>query len=321
MVMNLNKGFSMPINMPENNHELQEDQEKTTSVEFEFYQFINKFKIGVWFFGIPSWLFGITDRSMAAFADGYLSPTEILQIFITSFFFLFWLYLKPEDKFDEDINIKPYQRYLCLNQGNTLDLKKRHMISQEYILPFPYLCQIYHLLNLKHLETVHNFSLNNLKVLNVSDFRPTNIGGIIKFQTLLDSPINPLKIWRQPIVEVDLILHSPHTIELSIPVYNNKRIIVIFYAFPLTDKEHRLFIEIYSDLKWPKPILQILLHFASCLTLFEDLPYLRNLAELDIERLFKLSRVSKQANMLLFKRFVELYGSSRENIKLIEGGE
>lgn len=302
--------------MNKNNHE--DKQDEYTSIDIETYEFINKFKIGIWFFGIPSWIFGITDRSMAAFADGYVSPTELVQLLITSFFFITWLYLKPEDKFDEDIDFNQYHRYLCLSEGH---IKKRHMISQEYILPFPYLCQIYHLLNLKHLETVHSFSLNNLKVLNVSDFQPTNIGGIIKFKTLLDSPVNPLKIWRQPIVEVDLILHTPHTIELSIPVYNNKRIIVIFYAFPVTEKEHRLFIEIYSDLKWPKPILQILLHFASCLTLFEDLPYLRNLAELDIERLFKLSRVSKQANMLLFKRFVELYGSSRENMKLIEGGE
>ncbi|MGH1395787.1 MAG: hypothetical protein ACRAVC_17435 [Trichormus sp.] len=302
--------------MTKNHHEYQQDE--YNSIDIEIYQFINKFKIGVWFFGIPSWIFGITDRSMAAFADGYVSPTELVQLLITSFFFITWLYLKPADRFDQNIDINENKGYLCLSQGQ---IKKRHMISQEYILPFPYLCQIYHLLNLKHLETVHNFSLNNLKVLNISDFQPTNIGGIIKFETLLDSPINALKIWRQPVVEVDLILHNPHTIELSIPVYNNKRIIVIFYAFPLTEKEHRLFIEIYSDLKWPKPILQILLHFASCLTLFEDLPYLRKLAELDIERLFKLSRLSKQANMLLFKRFVELYGSSRENMKLIEGSD
>lgn len=296
-----------------------EDQHGTTSIDIDIYQFINKFKIGVWLFGIPSWIFGITDRSMAALSDGYVSPTEILQFLTTSFFFVIWLYLKPEEKFDAENSIQRYQDYMCLTQSHHFELKKRHMISQEYILPFPYLCQIYHLLNLKHLETVHNFSLNNLKVLQVSEFLPTKIGGIIKFQTLLDSPINALRIWRQPIVEVDLILHTPHTIELSIPVYNNKRIIVIFYAFPLNEKEHRLFIEIYSDLQWPKPILQILLHFASCLTLFEDLPYLRNLAEVDIERAFKLGRVSKQANMLLFQRFVELYGSTRENMKLIEG--
>lgn len=203
-------------------------------------------------------------------------------------------------------------------QTNKFALKKRHMISQEYILPFPYLCQIYHLLNLKHLETVHHFSLNNLKILNVSHFQPTNIGGIIKFQTILDSPANPLRIWRKPIVEVDLILHTPYTIELSIPVYNNKRIVVIFQAFPLTDKEHQLFIDIYSDLNWPKPLLQILLHFASCLTLFEDLPYLRNLADTNVERLFKLGKFSNNASMLLFKRFVELYGTNGNTHKLIE---
>ncbi|WP_066377806.1 hypothetical protein [Anabaena sp. CA = ATCC 33047] len=290
-------------------------------VQFEIYQFINKFRTGIWFFGIPSWIFGITDRSMAAFADGYLSATEILQIFTTSLFFLIWLYLKPEDNLDENTDISPYQGYFCFTQTNNFELKKRHMISQEYILPFPYLCQIYHLLNLKHLETVHSFSLNNLKVLNVSEFQPTNIGGIIKFQTLIDEPANPLRMWRRPIVEVDLILHTPYTIELSIPVYNNKRIRVIFCAVPLTEKEHQFFIEIYSDLEWPKPILQILLHLASCLTLWEDLPYLRNLAEIDIERLLKGSRSSKQANMLLFNRFVELYGSSREKMKLIAGSK
>ncbi|AUT04135.1 hypothetical protein CLI64_29205 [Nostoc sp. CENA543] len=296
-----------------------EQAEVDTSIDIEIYEFINRFKRGVWLFGIPSWIFGITDRSLAALADGSVSVTEIVQMLTTSFFFIVWLYLKPEEKFEADNDLTKFQGYLCLSQENRLELKKRHMISQEYILPFPYLCQIYHLLNLKHLETVHSFSLNNLKVLRVSEFRPTMIGGMIKFQTLLDSPVNPLRIWRQPIVEVDLILHTPHTIELSIPVYDNKRIIVIFYAFPLNEKEHRLFIEIYSDLQWPKPILQILLHFASCLTLFEDLPYLRNLAEIDIERAFKLSRVSKQANMLLFKRFVELYGTTKENVKLIGG--
>lgn len=302
-----------------NNDNLPEILDTKTAIEFEFYQFINKCKISVWLLGIPSWIFGISDRSMAAIADGYLSATEIWQILMTFFFFLSWLSLKPEHNWHENIDIKQYQEYLYLAQSSKLRLKKRHMISQEYILPFPYLCQIYHLLNLKHLETVHRFSLNHLQILNVSDFQATNIGGMIKFQTLLNSPINPLRIWREPIVEVDLILHTPHTIELSIPVYDDKRIIVIFYIFPLTDKEHQLFIEIYSDLEWPKPILQIILHFAACLTLFEDLPYLRHLAKIDIESLLRISKISRQSNMLLFKRFVELYGSNREKIKLIAG--
>ncbi|MEH2290440.1 hypothetical protein [Nostoc sp.] len=284
--------------------------------------FIDQIKSNIWLFGIPSWLFGITDRSIAAFADGYFSPLEIFQLFTASFFFVSWLYLKPEESFNSnDLDPSQYQEYLDRTQANKLQIKKLHMISQEYILPFPYICQIYHLLSLKHLETVHKFSLNNLKIFQISHFQPTNTGGIIKFQTILDSPANPLRIWRQPIVEVDLILHSPYTIELSIPVYNNKRIIVIFYAFPLNDSEHHFFIDIYSDLEWPKPLLQIILHFASCLTLFEDLPYLRALTEKNIGRLFNLNKTSNHETALLFKRFVELYGSSGEPTRLLEERE
>lgn len=301
----------MPNNLCGNPETTQEKDQPDSNLEFAL--FISRFKTGIWLLGIPAWIFGIADSSLEVFADSYVSRGEILHLLTTIWFFISWMYLKPDIKDDQ------YQGYLCLTPAHKLGLKKRHMISQEYILPFPYLCQIYHLLNLKHLETVHNFSLNNLKIINISHFQPTNIGGIIKFQTVLDSPANPLRIWRKPIVEVDLILHTPYTIELSIPVYNNKRIIVIFQAFPLTDKEHQLFIDIYSDLNWPKPLLQILLHFASCLTLFEDLPYLRNLNERNIERLFRLSKFSKNANMLLFKRFVELYGTNGNNTKLITG--
>ena len=284
--------------------------------------FIDQIKNNIWLFGISSWLFGLSDRSIAAFADGYLSPTDIFQLFTAFFFFVSWLYLKPEESFNSnDLLPSEYQEYLARTQANKLQVKKLHMISQEYILPFPYICQIYHLLNLKHLETVHNFSLNNLKIIQISHFQPTSTGGIIKFQTILDSPANPLKIWRQPIVEVDLILHTPYTVELSIPVYNNKRIIVIFHAFPLNDSEHQFFIDIYSDLEWPKPLLQIILHFASCLTLFEDLPYLKALADQNIGRLFNLSKAPNHETALLFKRFVELYGSTGEATKLLEGRE
>ncbi len=296
--------------------------DKSSSIKVEIAIAIEQIKNGVWLFGIPSWLFGITDRSISAFADGYLSTLEVFQLFTTSFFFLSWLYLKPEEGFSSnDLDPSQYQEYLYRTQANKLKLKNRHMISQEYILPFPYLCQIYHLLNLKHLETIHGFSLNNLKILDISYFQPTSTGGIIKFQTLLDSPVNPLRIWRQSTVEVDLILHTPYSIELSIPVYNHKRIFVIFHAFPLNETEHQFFIDIYSDLEWPKPLLQIILHFASCLTLFEDLPYLRALTERKIESLFNLNRASNHETALLFKRFVELYGSSGETTKLIEGRE
>lgn len=281
--------------------------------------FLTRVRNGVWFVGIPSWIFGVTDRSIAAFADGYVTTIELFHLLTASLFFLSWLWLKPEEKWNSGgiDAIQRYQSDLTLHQSQTglstaqnriAELQDYHMITQEYTLPFPYLCQIYHLLNLKHLETIHSVSLGNLKIIGVSQFEATTIGGRIKFQTVLDSPFNALRIWRQPVVEVDLTLHSPYTVELSIPVYNDKRIIVIFTAIPLNQNEHKLFIDIYSNLRWPKPLLQLLLHVAACLTLFEDLPYLQQLAERNIHRLFRMNRSSNHETMQLFRRFVDLYG-------------
>jgi hypothetical protein len=97
---------------------------------------------------------------------------------------------------------------------------------------------------------------------------------------------------------------------LNIPVYNDKKIIVMFNVVPMGDIEHKFLVDIYSDLGWFKPLLQILLHSASCLTLFEDLPYLRALAKRNIQRLINLSKISNHETMRLFRRFVDLYGSS-----------
>jgi hypothetical protein len=286
--------------------------------------FIYIFRSGVWVVGIPSWLFGIGDRTIATFADGYISILEVVQLFTTFFLFVSWLYLKPELSLDSSsnnsksyqLNIQPEQLELCKSIIKTriLELQNQHKIRQIYILPFPHLCQMYHLLNLKHLEKIHSFSLNNLKVVKVSDFQSTSNGGKIKFQTILASPINALRIWRQPLVEVNLILHTPYTVELSIPVYNNKHITVLFNAFPLNNNEHQLFIDIYSSLEWPKPLLKVILHFASSLTLFEDLPYLSNLAERKIHSLVNLKKISKHETMLLYRRFVDLYGSSKVSV-------
>lgn len=287
--------------------------------------FITNLRNGIWLLGIPSWLFGITDRSMASLADGYLSAMDFMQLLTASFFFLSWLFLKPDqveiNTYPTDVNLVPHEIHPGSAQNRMLELQKLHLISQEYLLPFSHLCQIYHLLNLKHLETVHNFSLSNLKIVSVTHFQPTAVGGIIKFQTMLDSAFNALRIWRQPVVEVILALHNPHTVELNIPVYGNKRIVVMFNVEPISDKEHRLFIDIYSNLNWPKPLLQILLHLASCLTLFEDLPYLQKLAERNIDRLFNANMVSSHETAWLFGRFVELYGSARKSsqtIKMLE---
>lgn len=60
--------------------------------------FLNNLKQGIWLLGVSSWLFGITDRSIASFADGYLSALDIIQLFTASFFFVSWLFLKPTQK-------------------------------------------------------------------------------------------------------------------------------------------------------------------------------------------------------------------------------
>jgi hypothetical protein len=58
--------------------------------------------------------------------------------------------------------------------------------------------------------------------------------------------------------------------------------------------------------------LQILLHLASSLTLLEDMPYLRKLAEGNIHRSDKVTKGSHHKTMQLFERFADLYGSSLE---------
>ncbi|MBD3887117.1 hypothetical protein IFO70_36540 [Phormidium tenue FACHB-886] len=214
-----------------------------------------------------------------------------------------------------DSGTPQHPAYLDRTTARMFQLEPYHMISQEYVLPIPYICQIYHLLNLKHLESVHGFSLNGLQVIKVSEFAATTIGGSVKFQTTLNSPLSLLRIWRPPVVEVELILHTPYTVELNIPVYNGKKITVMFNLLPLSHNEHKLFIDIYSNLAFPKPLLQILLHFASSLTLFEDLPYLRKLAEGKLYQLTKPNKLHSKT-MWLFQRFVELYGSSLEQPQL-----
>lgn len=150
----------------------------------------------------------------------------------------------------------------------------------------------------------------------MSQFETTAIGGTIKFQTTLNSSLNLLRIWRQPVVEVGLTLHTPYTIELNIPIYNDREIAVMFNILPLGDSGHKLFIDIYSNVVFLEPILQILLHCASCITLFEDLPYLRKLANGNLRHLVKSNKVSNHKTMQLFKRFVDLYGSSLEQPQL-----
>jgi len=290
----------------------------------EVFSVFESFKKSIWYIGIPLAIVGIIARNIADLTDGYVSGEELVHLLMAFFFLLGWLFLKPETNetnanneqsliCDRDVN------YLCATQARMSDLQEYHLISQVYTLPFPHLCQIYHLLNLKHLENVHNFSLGGLKIVGVDWVEPTETGGAIKFQTILNTSPNVLRMWREPTVEVELILHTPFTVELSIPAYNGKRMIVIFNVLPLSPTEHKLFIDIYSDLKWYKPLLQVILHFAACLTMIEDLPYLQTLAQRNINKVFSRDRVSEHKTMGLFRRFVELYGSQKELTPSLEG--
>ncbi|WP_341731613.1 hypothetical protein [Microcoleus sp. EPA2] len=58
-------------------------------------EFLPMLQKGIWLFGIISWIFGLTDRSIALLADGYLSAIDIVQLFTASFFFVSWLLLSP----------------------------------------------------------------------------------------------------------------------------------------------------------------------------------------------------------------------------------
>lgn len=60
--------------------------------------FLETLKNGIWLLGVSSWLFGITDRSIASLSDGYLSAWDIIQLFTASFFFVSWLFLKPTSR-------------------------------------------------------------------------------------------------------------------------------------------------------------------------------------------------------------------------------
>jgi hypothetical protein len=61
----------------------------------DLFPFLNNLRTGIWLLGISSWLFGICDRTIAAFMDGYLSALDIVQLSTASFFFVSWLFLKP----------------------------------------------------------------------------------------------------------------------------------------------------------------------------------------------------------------------------------
>jgi hypothetical protein len=214
----------------------------------------------------------------------------------------------PNSEQDQDTEqSKAGAAYLVAAQTRRLELQGYHIINQIHTLPFPYLSQIYHLLNLSHLETVHSSSLGSLKVIDVGSIEPTPLGGLIKFRTSLNSPINVLRFWRQAVVDVELILHTPHMVELKIPVYGGRRMVVIFNVQPLSDTSHQLSIDIYTDLKYPRFLLSTVLHLASLITLYEDMPYLKKLSNRKLDHLLNPAKSLDHKTMGLLKRFVDLY--------------
>jgi hypothetical protein len=72
---------------------IMKDQKPSDSKEF-----VGNLKNGIWLFGLSSWVFGITDRSIASFADGYLSALDLTQLFTAATFFVAWLFLKPTSR-------------------------------------------------------------------------------------------------------------------------------------------------------------------------------------------------------------------------------
>lgn len=64
----------------------------------ELYSFLGSLRNGIWLVGVSSWIFGITDRSIATLSDGYLSALDVTQLLTASFFFVSWLFLKPTSK-------------------------------------------------------------------------------------------------------------------------------------------------------------------------------------------------------------------------------
>lgn len=314
----------MPTNsmQPEN---LDSSASDSSGVKCSLYQAI--LRNAIWVLGIVPGLFYVVDLGYTVFNQGGTTAANIARLLTTVFLFVGWLYLKPSNNkpTDQEVAFQGQKNIssssICrphhLNRVDTrmMELQKYHLIGREYVLPFPYLCQIYHLLNLKHLETVHSFSLSNLKVLGVDKFQPTVTGGKLRFQTMLDSPFNILRLWRQDTVEVELTLHTPFTVELQVPVRDEKTINVIFNVVPLGEEEHKLCVDIYSNLPWPKPILRLLLEFATSLTLLEDLPYLRLLKAHKQGSLIPSiqrynPRKSKNDSMQLYYRYVSLYKST-----------
>lgn len=271
----------------------------------------NIFIYSLWLLGIPAFMYGAIERSQLVFNDGSVNVVALSHCLIALTALLGWLAIGITVQNPKLHNVdQPLSLPLAPSK-----LPSACIAQQSYRLPFSHRCQIYHLLNLKHLEEIHRFSLGNLKVTKVSDFRRTQTGGSLRFKTVLDSPMNILRLWREPSVEVDLILHTPHQIELKVPVYGKNHIHVLFSVLPLNENEHVLTVQMFSNLQWPRELLRAILIIAASLTLLEDLPYLKQLANSHIGQSSRSGEETTVAPaMQLFHRYMHLYSHHWEQI-------
>lgn len=294
--------------------DFQEHLEKISRPNLPVADFLkrNIFMYGMWLLGIPAFIYGAADRGIAAFSSNPTAVTPLSHCMIALIALFIWLIFgmtttDVEMMEGQEPEEFPYAEF---------EMPSECIAEQQYRLPFSHRCQIYHLLNLKHLEDIHRFSLGNLKIAKVSHFKETQNGGRMRFKTVLDSPMNILRMWRDPSVEVDLILHTPYQIELRVPAYHQKKIHVLFSVLPIAENEHVLSVQMFSDLQWPKELLRAILIIAASLTLLEDLPYLSQLAGGKIGRSPRLAEETISAPaMQLFRRYVHLYGNHWENVR------
>ncbi|WP_156119797.1 hypothetical protein [Leptolyngbya sp. KIOST-1] len=274
----------------------------------------NIFIYGMWLLAIPALIYGAIERGFSAFSQSAINAHDISYCMIGLIILMAWVCIGLAEDRSESEGLPGTQ----LVQTQTIPFDSTCIAQQSYRLPFPSLCQIYHLLNLKHLEDVHRFSLGNLKVIKVSHFQETQAGGHLRFKTVLDSPFNVLRLWRDPSVDVDLTIHSPHQIELKVPAYGQKFIRVLFNVIPVNSEEHYLCIQMFSDLRWPKELLKAILLLAASLTLLEDLPYLQHLAKRNYKQMVKQPQRRRNPSqaMQLFHRYVDLYADQHSTAHL-----
>ncbi|MBF2017833.1 MAG: hypothetical protein IGS23_22080 [Rivularia sp. T60_A2020_040] len=311
--------------------ELVENQKSNKALEVAL--IFSRFRSGIWLFGIPSWLFGISDRSFAAFADGYLSVMEVIQLFTASFFFASWLFLRPEDLVDNhdivlsgnhgnvtNFNPEPKEKYI---------ISEEHFLSKQYILPGSYWTNMFHTLNPLHLNHVHKITQNGIKVTEVTQYRETEMGGILTFTSVMDQipglitdiqkiikyiPIINLlnkyiDMLRRPAFTSQLILHSAYTTELYIPA-DKYYTSIVFYVHPIEQNKCELFIDFYSNLPIPKICKHILFQIITPIVVWEDKVYLLKLSQKEPEFFTKVRRKVPDNHFLrLSQRFIELYGS------------